>query len=326
MKKVIAIIFTIVIAFSFTMFGTFIASAEAWHVTEQKMTFDIGGGNERTGIYTGPLENNLPHGRGRFEWEHDGNLCVYEGDFVGGVLQGQGTMTIQAKNGEWIYTGDFVGGDPQGQFERVSDVGIFALINGGGILGFALWLVIALMIFLVMLWVTALLEMIKRYSLYRKARLAGMLSSELSFWKMSGAAFAELSDTLKTKQLTFRHEKYGTSIIVGKKSLISQITGISNIIAIDVWWVICYGFNYIFWIFVGSTIWVIVKSIIESISVEDSVVKINGSNVPYESITDVSTKGKARIIIKTNAGKRYKLSIINAQAVSDAIKVRINGV
>jgi hypothetical protein len=320
MKKAIMVIFTIVTALSISVFGTVTASAETKHVTGQEMTFDIGDGKERTGTYTGPLENDLPHGRGRFEWKtSEGNHCVYEGDFAGGILQGQGTMTIQAKNGDWIYTGDFSNGSPQGQLERVGGNGILSLIRNGGMLGFALWLVIALMIFLVMFMVTGITELIRRYLRYRAARSAGTVTPGTSFWKMSGAAIAELSDAPKTTPC----EIGAPPLIIGKKSYFTQIMGlITIIIALDVWWAIAYGIHYFFWIFLASTIWQVMDTVTDlrrSIRVENRFVTINGTAVFYEDIMTVSLPNKGRIIIKTIGGKRYKLSIINAHAVRDAI-------
>ena len=321
MKRKIAFIFTALFLLSLFAFWTFAVSAES--VTGQEITLGING-NQRTGTYTGPLENGLPHGRGRFEWEYSGNRSVYEGDFANGILQGQGVLTVKAKNGEWAYTGEFVGGVPQGELERIGGDGLINLIRSGGALGFALWLVIALMIFLTMLWIASIREMAKRHSLYRAARAAGTVPLDKSFWRMSGNDFAMLNVP-------------DTSRIVGQKPVFTQIMGLVTIIAaLDIWWAIGYGFSttlvsfagvelsssYILLLLVTATIWQIVKTVIElrkSISVENGFVNINGTYISCSDIAEVSAPKKGRIIIKINGGPCYTLAVINAQAISDAI-------
>jgi len=317
MKKSIAIAFAFMILLSVFTFGVFIVSAEEGYVVGQEMTFAFGDA-ERTGVYTGQIKDGLAHGQGRFEWINpDGDTFVHEGGFSNGAITGYGTRTFNGD--EYIWEGEFSDGELPGGDS------IPSLIRGGGMLGFALWLVIALIIFLTMMWVTAVVEMMKRFSRYNKARLfQGALKTDKSIWKMSGADFAALDDL-------------NTSFVVGKKPVFTTIMGIVTIIiALDVWWAIGYGFNttffsilgfkltssYIFLILVISTIQHIVKAVIElnkSIRVEEGFVKINGADVPCGHITDVSVPKKDRIMVKTYDGKHYKLFIINAQAVSDAI-------
>ena len=110
MKRFTTIVCVIMIAL--LVFGMSVASAHTEYVTDQEMTFSFGE-DERTGRYSGPLENGLAHGRGRFEWANaDGDSWVHEGDFVGGAIQGQGTRILQASNGqsESMWIGEFYNG------------------------------------------------------------------------------------------------------------------------------------------------------------------------------------------------------------------------
>jgi len=80
---------------------SFMASAEEVRWRELTLHFAFG---ERTGIYTGTLENGLPNGRGKFESVNsEGTAWYYEGDFVDGHFQGEGKCTWVS--GEYIEEG-----------------------------------------------------------------------------------------------------------------------------------------------------------------------------------------------------------------------------
>jgi len=109
--------------------------------------------------------------------------------------------------------------------------------------------------------------------------------------------------------------------ITGAKPVANHAISILVNIAIDIWWAVSSGFDLIFWLFVTVTIIQIVHAVVvlrKSISVEDNGVMINGERISYIDIADVTAK-RRRITVKTSAGKRYRLSINNAQDVSNAI-------
>ena len=109
--------------------------------------------------------------------------------------------------------------------------------------------------------------------------------------------------------------------ISGEKPLAGQIVGIVVNIGIDIWWWINNGFDVVFWIFLGVTVFQVVQAIVtlrKSIHVADSGVTVNGTTIPYNMLADVSAR-KRRITVNTTDGKRYHVPINNAQAVNDAI-------
>jgi len=88
MKKatiLFSLIFILLVLFSF--------SAVAEVVSDYEITLILSFG-PRSGIYTGILENDLPHENGSFEFNAPGGIeWIYEGEFVSGHFGGQGTLT-----------------------------------------------------------------------------------------------------------------------------------------------------------------------------------------------------------------------------------------
>jgi len=108
----------------------------------------------------------------------------------------------------------------------------------------------------------------------------------------------------------------------GKKQYVTQILPIIFSIAIDIWWAVSFGFDYIFWAFVAITIALIVWTAItlkKSISVDNRGVIINGTAIPYSNIASADASKRGHVAVTTNDSKEYKIPVGNDQEVCDAI-------
>ncbi|HBU12631.1 MAG TPA: hypothetical protein DEB31_07885 [Clostridiales bacterium] len=344
MKKYIAIVCVLFAALSVFVLGTPVAYAAAEYVTEQPMTFVMGDA-ERTGLYTGPLENGLAHGQGQFSWENsEGYSFVYEGDFENGVIQGQGERVSRApdSDSEWRWVGPFENGVPHGRIQFYENgvldhEGEYA--NGERV--FDIWLIVwAFFIFIIVaagasIAAAVITDRVRHLRIVKKAKEAGLLPQYMDVWQIPAASIAELSNALEA----IARGKQGASIVVGQRPFVAHIIRNVMFIAFDIVLIAAFfavdfqwlpGIPLICWILVGSAIVSIIRSIIElrksNIIVEDDCVTINGSAITYDNIADVFLlgilKASGKIIITTNDGRHYKLTLINAQAVKDAIMAR----
>jgi len=114
--------------------------------------------------------------------------------------------------------------------------------------------------------------------------------------------------------------------IVGTKPLVGRIAGIVLNVGVDIWWFLDHGADLIFWLFAAFTLVQVVQAVLalrKNISVENSGVVINGTTIPYSSISDVKVrKGflfERRVTVETVDGKSYPVPVNNPQEVSDAI-------
>ena len=105
-------IFMLIAVLLHISFGLSVSAVHIEHVIEQAMTFKFGEDHERTGLYTGPVEDGLAHGHGRFEWTNPKNeFFIHEGEFVNGAIQGRGTRKMQSPKGhEAKWEGKFQNG------------------------------------------------------------------------------------------------------------------------------------------------------------------------------------------------------------------------
>lgn len=108
MQKRLSLVLAVLLLFAALAFG-----AVAENVEGQEITLSLTAG-DRTGVYTGEMQDGVPHGTGKFESESpDGTAWYYQGEFVDGHFCGQGTMVFAT------------GERKVGQFER-------DMLNGQG--------------------------------------------------------------------------------------------------------------------------------------------------------------------------------------------------
>ena len=96
----------------FLLFFVFSVNAYAEKVSDNEIELKFNFGN-RTGGYSGEMENGLPHGFGKFESENqDGVKWFYEGSFAEGHFDGKGITVFE--NGEekldGTYKNDYMNG------------------------------------------------------------------------------------------------------------------------------------------------------------------------------------------------------------------------
>ena len=78
--------------------------------TDLQLTLSVFG-NDRAGKYTGNLQNGLPHGKGKFISNVNGDKFTYDGEWTNGEIKGKGYIEADS------FTIHF--DNEQGQFERV---------------------------------------------------------------------------------------------------------------------------------------------------------------------------------------------------------------
>ena len=123
MKKSIILSSLIFILLTLIPFSVTAESASDYEIT---LILSFG---PRSGIYTGTLENDLPHGSGSFQFNAPSGVeWLYEGEFFNGHFQGQGTLT--SNSGE-KQTGSFHNDRLHGKGMRyinnqISEEGTFA--------------------------------------------------------------------------------------------------------------------------------------------------------------------------------------------------------
>ena len=84
---------------------------------------EVHGDHYQDGIYSGDLDNNIPHGYGTLEYA---NGDVYAGQWVSGERSGEGTMTYSDGT---VYTGEFTDDEATGY-------GTFTFANGNSYTGY----------------------------------------------------------------------------------------------------------------------------------------------------------------------------------------------
>ena len=114
--------------------------------------------------------------------------------------------------------------------------------------------------------------------------------------------------------------------LVGKKPVAGQLTGLIINIAIDIWWFVNHGADFVFWLFITATILIAfsaVRTLSKSISVETHFVKVNKTEIPYSNISQVEAKGsffrQDRVVIETIDGKTHTAPVSNHKEVAAAI-------
>jgi len=120
-------------------------------------------------------------------------------------------------------------------------------------------------------------------------------------------------------------------ILMGKKPVAGQLTGVIINIAIDIWWFINHGANVVFWFFIASTVLIALsaaRTLSKSISVESHFVKVNGAEIPYNNISHVEAKGsffrQDRVVIETIDGKTHTVPVSNHKEVATTILANKN--
>lgn len=105
-------------------FGLLVGCAEETSVENEEMTLTFSYG-ERTGKYTGEVQNGIPNGYGKFESANEkGTNWTYEGSFANGLFEGEGKTTWE--DGTW-QAGDYKAGDWQ-----QNQWGLIATMEGMG--------------------------------------------------------------------------------------------------------------------------------------------------------------------------------------------------
>ena len=114
--------------------------------------------------------------------------------------------------------------------------------------------------------------------------------------------------------------------LMGKKPVAGQLTGLIINIAIDIWWFINHGADFIFWLFIAATVLIAfsaVRTLSKSISVETHFVKVNKTEIPYSNISHVTAKGgffrQDRVVIETTDGKTHTVPVSNHKDIAAAI-------
>ena len=84
----------------------------ASNVDNQQMTLKFAFG-ERTGTYSGQVENNLPNGKGKFTTKNEqGITWTHEGEFKNGHFEGKGKQTFaDGQTEEGIFHDDYLNGE-----------------------------------------------------------------------------------------------------------------------------------------------------------------------------------------------------------------------
>ncbi|SKA23103.1 DUF4352 domain-containing protein [Megasphaera cerevisiae] len=115
------------------------------NVSDKQMTITIGNNMQRTGTYTGEIENDIPNGKGKFTSANPQNITwVYEGEFKDGTFNGQGKQTMNTmpkqviegtyKNGKLVKGKEFLNNQLRydGEWENGIPNGTGTIYNADG--------------------------------------------------------------------------------------------------------------------------------------------------------------------------------------------------
>ena len=114
--------------------------------------------------------------------------------------------------------------------------------------------------------------------------------------------------------------------VVGQKNIVSHAINIGINIAIDIWALVTFGPDILFFIFLALTFYQVFLAYVDlkkNISVEETGVKINDQEYTYDKIVLAQAKGNFftgnRVIVTVEGGKQYRVNVKNFQEVALAI-------
>ncbi|MCL2213445.1 MAG: hypothetical protein FWB93_06410 [Oscillospiraceae bacterium] len=114
--------------------------------------------------------------------------------------------------------------------------------------------------------------------------------------------------------------------VVGSKNIATHVMNIGINIAIDIWTLVTFGPDILFFIFLAFTffqIFLAYTDLKKSISVDATGVKMNGTEYTYDRIVLAQAKRSFfagnRVTVTVDGGKQYRFNLGNFQEVADAI-------